>query len=66
MKKSLQFLSPYLMLIVPLIILIGLTLMANKNKMQHEFALENTFSKSEQIAQVPKKTSLFIKHLLKK
>ena len=66
MKKSLQFLSPYLMLIVPLIILIGLTLMANKNKMQHEFALENTFSKSEQIAQGPKITSHFIKHLLKK
>lgn len=66
MKKFLPFMSPYLMLIFPVIILIGLTLMANKNKMQHEFALENTFSKSEQIAQGPKKTSLFIKHLLKK
>ena len=66
MKKSLPFLSPYLMLIFPLMILIGLTLMANKNKMQHEFALENTFSKSDQIAQGPKTTSHFIKHLLKK
>ena len=66
MKKSLQFLSPYLMLIFPVMILIGLTLMANKNKMQHEFAFENTFSKSDQIAQGPKTTSLFIKHLLKK
>ena len=54
------------MLIFPVMILIGLTLMANKNKMQHEFALENTFSKSEQIAQGPKTTSHFIKHLLKK
>ena len=66
MKKSLPFLSPYLMLIFPVMILLGLTLMANKNKMQHEFALENTFSKSEQIAQGPKITSNFIKHLLKK
>ena len=66
MKNSLPFLSPYLMLIFPLMILIGLTLMANKNKMQHEFALENTFLKSEQIAQGPKTTSHFIKHLLKK
>ena len=66
MKKSLPFLSPYLMLIFPVMILLGLTLMANKNKMQQEFALENTFSKSEQIAQGPKTTSLFIKHLLKK
>ena len=66
MKKSFPFLSPYLMLIFPVMILIGLTLMANKNKMQHEFALENTFSKSEQIAQGPKATSHFIKYLLKK
>ena len=66
MKKSLPFLSPYLMLTFPLMILLGLTLMANKNKMQHEFALENTFSKSEQIAQGPKITSHIIKHLLKK
>ena len=66
MKKSLPFLSPYLMLIFPLMILIVLTLMANKNKTQQEFALENTFSKSDQIAQGPKTTSLFIKQLLKK
>lgn len=66
MKKTLPILSPYLMLIFPLIILIGLTLMANKNKMQHEFALENTFSKSEQIAHTPKASSNFVKHLLKK
>ena len=66
MKKFLPFLSPYLMLIFPVMILLGLTLMANKNKMQHEFALENAFSKSEQIAQGPKITSHFIKHLLKK
>ena len=66
MKKFLPFMSPYLTLIFPVMILIGLTLMANKNKMQHEFALENAFSKSEQIAQGPKITSHFIKHLLKK
>jgi len=66
MKNSLPFLSPYLMLIFPLMILIGLTLMVNKNKMQHEIALKNTFSKSELIAQGPKTTSPFIKHLLKK
>ena len=66
MKKSLPFLSPYLMLIFPIVMLLGLTLMANKNKMQHEFALENTFSKSDQIAQGPKTTSHLIKHLLKK
>ena len=66
MKKSLPFLSPYLMLIFPVMILIGLTLMVNKNKMQHEIALKNTFLESEQIAQGPKTTSHFIKHLLKK
>ena len=66
MKKFLPFMSPYLMLIFPVMILMGLTLMTNKNEMQHEFALENAFSKSEQIAQGPKTTSHFIKHLLKK
>lgn len=62
MKNFLPILSPYLMLILPIVMLIGLTLVNIKNASQNEIALEKTFSKSEQIATSKKASSTFVKH----
>ena len=66
MKKSLPILSPYLMLIFPIVMLLSLTLINIKTDAQNEITLAHDFSKSEQIVQAPKAASNFVKHLLKK
>jgi hypothetical protein len=66
MKKFLPVISPYLMLIFPVVFFIGLTLVVNNTDFQNALALENALSKSEKITQSPKTTSNFVTLLIKK
>lgn len=64
MKKFLPIASPYLMMIFPIILFLGLSLLLNSQKQQNELALQNALSKSEIIAS-SQPSSNFVKLLLK-
>lgn len=64
MKKFLPIASPYLMMIFPVILFLGLSLLLNSQKQQNELALQNALSKSEIVAST-QPSSNFVKLLLK-